>query len=467
MNINSSHLYKKKKGNKKPFRLVRWFSISGFVAIGLLSIVSASYISDVLEDHVLEQDADLMMEFVNSIVRQDTGTNSEVTVIGGGDANKLAVFFAQLNKVPGVIRANVYSPSHKIIWSSRAALIDQQFSDNHELDIALSGKPASHISYDNHESPQLTKKEHTLLPESDNPFVEYYLPIWDSEEINQHVIAVAEVYRVPKFLLNKLDHIRLSVWTMTFFGGVFLFLSLFWIIQRASRLIKQQELELLHTNRLVTIGEMASSVAHGFRNPLANIRSSAELAQENSNSEETNQSLEHIIVESDKLETWVKHYLSDTQLNENEMTSCRANSVINKCVAEFQERLSLKHIDIVTQLDKADPEINFNSTLFWQIINSLLANASESMVQSGKILLTSEYDFEKKVLEVRVVDQGVGISKDDLERIFEPFFTLKRRGLGLGLPLVKQVLERHNAKINISSEINSGTTVCLVLPLEI
>ncbi len=448
------------KSNDSRFNLVKWFSVAAFIAITLIGLVATKYFSNTLMEQVLEHDANVMTEFVNSIVRQDTGIHPAVTVSSEDGAQRLAVFFAQLGKVPGILRANVYSTEKYVIWSSKAALFDKRFDDNPELETSLTGKPVSHIS-NAHEH---NKDEHMDLQHVEGQFVEYYLPIWLSESSSKEVIAVAEIYRVPRGLPEKLKTIQTSVWSGAIIGGLFLFLSLFWIIKRAANIIDKQDASILESQRLLTIGEMASTIAHGLRNPLSSIRSSAELARENENCSDTNQSLDQIMSESDSMDVWVKQYLSVMNSGSVSNETCVLHDLIQESIAGLSSSTINKDISFEKDFTECSINISFNCLVLKQIIVGLLLNAIEAHPVDHKVKVKTEYNANNGLATLWVIDNGVGFNEQDEKRLFDSFFTTKRNGLGIGLYLTKQILERNQGTIHITHDEVNGTIACLTLP---
>lgn len=443
------------------FNLVKWFAWSGFGATIAVSLVSGSYFSRTLAANVLEHDAHVMTEFVNSIIRQDTGTDSPVSVIGDGETRRLAVFFNQLSKVPGIIRANVYSTDHEILWSSHEALINRQFEDNEELSQALSGQPVAHVSDVEHTD----KDEHIMLPGAGSGFVEYYLPIWRSEDVRNEVVAVAEVYRVPEALFEQLTRIRISVWAATSISGLILFLSLFWIIYRAAGIIATQDARLMTAQRLATIGEMASTIAHGLRNPLSSIRSSAELARENANSPDTNRALEEIMLETDNMNAWVRRYLSHVEAEPVQAEICTLTQIIEQAISWVSSHPLSRDVEYQRQLPEQDVNLSFNELTLVQIISGLFSNALEARPRDRKIQIRTIAGKDKEEIVLQIIDRGEGISKPDLEKVFDPFFTTKRNGLGIGLSLARQILLRNSGGISIDCSETAGTVVSVSLPV--
>lgn len=440
------------------FNLVRWFSISGFLAIAAISMMGASYFSHIFARSVLSHDANVMTDFVNSIIRQDTGTNSSVSVLGNDETNKLAVFFGQLSKVPGILRANVYSPTHKVLWSSHQALVDKQFKDNEELQQSLLGKPVAHLEDTN----EINKAEHMMLHTEEERFVEYYLPIWETETRQGEVVAVAEIYRTPLGLIDQLQHIKLSVWIASLVGGIFLFASLFWIVRKAANIIEAQDKNIIRSQRLVTIGEMASTVAHGLRNPLSSIRSSAELARENNNCDDTNLALDQIMAEADAMETWVRQYLSEIGRDDKEAT-CILTDAIRDAIQLLRNHRQNQNFKFKVPDHNESILVRFNCLILVQIISGLLSNAIEASPIDGNIEITIVHDIRPDEVTMEIRDRGIGITNDNIHKIFEPFFTTKQNGLGIGLSLTREILQRNGGSIDIRSDASQGTLVSVVL----
>lgn len=445
--------------NSQRFNLVRWFAVSGLVAISLIGILSASAIANMLEKIILERDAQVMTEFVNSLIRRGEETNTQADQNILEKSGDLQVFFTQLLKIQGIMRANVYSPSNKIIWSSNPALINQQFSENHELNEALSGSPVSHIATVG----KTNKDEHRFFIQPGTQFVEYYLPIWQSLTQQKNIIAVAEVYRHQLAFIQKLQQTRETVWASTIIGGLFLFISLFWIIKRAARIINTQEQRLIAIEKLAIFGELASSVAHGIRSPLSSIRSSAELALGNNNNDETNTSLKQIIWKTDTVETWIRQYLSEMQSEENPGYFTFLKSIINNSWQALRSHPMAGDINIDIDIED-DTQVAIHTVLLEQIITSLFSNALEAMPGHGTIHARAEITDQPSELKLIIRDDGSGMSPEVLSKIFQPLFTTKPDGLGIGMGLVKLIIERHSGSINIVSQHDEGTEVQLMLP---
>ena len=287
-----------------PFSLVRWISLSGLAAIILIGIASGTTLSRFLTDNVLRRDAVVASVFVQGVINtanrkhamHPTHTNvSAMDHLLRGDLHESTVrlkeFFLLIARMPDVLHTNVYSTKRTIVWSSRSQLIGKRFVDNHELNEALAGEVVFKIGVAGANDQK--KAEHAVFKSVDTRFVEYYIPIWDDDE--SKIVAVAEIYKTPDKLFETIENGHRIVWGGAVAGSVVLFLAIFWIARRADRVIREQQEQLIASETYAAVGEVAMAIAHGLRNPLAAIRSSAELAIEHDPPEAMREPMDDII----------------------------------------------------------------------------------------------------------------------------------------------------------------------------
>lgn len=214
--------------------------------------------------------------------------------------------------------------------------------------------------------------------------------------------------------------------------------------------------------RLATAGEMASAVAHGLRNPLASIRSSAELAQRLRSPERVHELLDDIMVQSDRLEHWVRQYLSMVEPHDSH-PRCELGPVLTEVHGNFASQLERQAILWQVSLAPGLPSVAIGPVLLEQVLNGLVTNAIQAMPDGGEIAVTARPASDGAV-ELRVADSGPGMTPEQLAQAFTPFTTSKATGLGLGLALARRILERHRASITLTSEPGRGTVALLRLP---
>ena len=171
----------------KPFNLLRSFSILGFLSIALITAISATLLSRFLTNNMLERDAVVTMQFIQSVAEINNPTSYFKESENQRGKAALEEFFMHVVGIPDVVRANVYADNKRIIWSSQPHLVGQRFEDNQELEGALSG----HLVIKSGKANEHEKSEHVEFDKGISDFVANYIPIWDG--INNNVVGVVEV----------------------------------------------------------------------------------------------------------------------------------------------------------------------------------------------------------------------------------------------------------------------------------
>jgi two-component system, NtrC family, sensor histidine kinase HydH len=452
----------RKGADRAPFDLQRWFAWLSLLSVAMITASSAYLISSFLTSNLLQRDAELTKEFVHGMIQLRAARVVGDDMAVQWNAPEFEDLFRHLATMPDVAGANVYDPSGLTVWSSTPAMVGKRFV-NQDLSRALSGLVVAKVS----ELDEHAKQEHAYLlavlepQEQLGRFIETYIPLRDG---TAQVTGVVEVYKVPRALLRAIDQGIRLVWTIAALSGLFLYATLHWIVRRGSRIIRTQQERLLESETLATVGEMSSAVAHGIRNPLASIRSSAELALAESATE--SECLQDIIVEVDRLERWVRDLLVQSRTDAPTLAPLQVNDLVRECVAAFEKRVERQGIRVETALEGTLPELPADRNLLRQVLNGLLANAVEAMPQGGGITVSTGLRRGGRALEVLVADSGPGIPDHVLSRVFRPWYTTKRTGLGLGLALARRIVERHGGSISLSSRAGSGTNVHIRLPLQ-
>jgi two-component system sensor histidine kinase PilS (NtrC family) len=232
--------------------------------------------------------------------------------------------------------------------------------------------------------------------------------------------------------------------------------------------IKQMEKDMEKNRNMALIGEMAAGWAHEVRNPLAAITGSIELLKQGLELEGMNKRLMEIVLRSkDQLEIFARDFL----LLARPVPASRELVDINKVIEEVLEHVKLNKdwtdkIKITKNLSNTARAFA-NKEQIRQVINNLMLNAVQSMEEGGVLSIETklaESDDRKEFAETKISDTGCGIKEDDLYKIFEPFFTDKEKGTGLGLTIVNHIVNGYNGKITIESEKGKGTICRVWLP---
>jgi signal transduction histidine kinase len=446
-----------------PFDLTRWFTLVASICIALVSAVSALVQSRFLKEHLLERDAAVSLAFVQSIAGTEKAAAYFSVPENGVPDRRLEEFFNHIAALPDVMRANVFARDGRVLWSSDAALVGRRFDGNPELERALAGEIAV-ASGDAH-GDGAWKPEHIFFGWGRQQFVELYLPV--RETASGPVVGVVELYRLPHALFATIRSGTLLIWASGIAGGALLFAALFWLVRRASRTIQVQQRRIVEAEALAVVGEMSTVVAHGIRNPLASIRSSAELITADlapgGSARTALESARDITHEVDRLEGWVRGLLTYAQPARGPLEDVPLAEVVRSSLDGFAREFDRRGIVASVELPCTPPTIRGNRALLAEVLNNLVSNAIDAMPSGGTLRVVAEPPDGDHRVRVAIVDSGVGISPERLREVFAPFFTTKGRGIGLGLPLARRILRRCGGDIELESAPGRGTSVKLQL----
>ncbi|MCP4683350.1 MAG: GHKL domain-containing protein, partial [Desulfobacterales bacterium] len=251
---------------------------------------------------------------------------------------------------------------------------------------------------------------------------------------------------------------------------VLIFVALLLIVRKAERMIEeragdQRELEaqLNQAERLAALGKMVAGVSHEIRNPLGIIRSTAELLEGMPDCSETQAKLSNVIIqESSRLNDVVTEFLDFARPQKPHLQDCYLDEIIKKNLDFLQLELEKENITLYHNLGNRSLNLSADPQLIYRSFLNIFANALQSMKGGGA--LTVNVDGEKDHYIVRVEDTGIGVSEENLSKIFDPFFSTKDKGSGLGLSIVRNIIEGHNGAIWIESKEGSGTSIFIKLP---
>jgi two-component system NtrC family sensor kinase len=236
--------------------------------------------------------------------------------------------------------------------------------------------------------------------------------------------------------------------------------------ERDQRLKEYAEREIMKSDRLASLGQIAAGVAHEINNPLAVILGRAEFL----NSEIQNpsplvkKSLNTIEQETEKAASTISKFLSFARQPEPKLELADINELIENSLALASHQALIDEVKIVKKLSKDIPRILLDPQQIQQVFINIVLNAFQSMQTGGKLLVTSH--LIDGFAEAKFTDTGCGIAKDHLQKIFEPFFTTKKRGTGLGLAICKSMIDKHNGSMQIESQVDKGSTVSIKLPIQ-
>ncbi|MBN1949310.1 MAG: tetratricopeptide repeat protein, partial [Candidatus Cloacimonetes bacterium] len=230
---------------------------------------------------------------------------------------------------------------------------------------------------------------------------------------------------------------------------------------------KRIQSQLIRSERLAGVGELAAGLAHEIRNPLGNISSSAQFCLSKFEMDSELKRYFRIILEdSEKANAIIKGLLDFANPREMKLTKNRLSNHMINVVKGVEARCHEKFIKVDMQYLKQEPEIFTDKKWIEQALQNFILNAIQSMPQGGLLSIREVYSSSEKELRLIITDSGVGITGENLKKIFDPFFTTKEDGVGLGLSLAHKIIDDHKGVIQLESVPGRGTSVTLIFRVE-
>jgi two-component system sensor histidine kinase HydH len=221
---------------------------------------------------------------------------------------------------------------------------------------------------------------------------------------------------------------------------------------------------LQRNERLAALGKMAAGVAHELRNPLSSIKGLAVLLKAKfsipSNEAET---ADILVKEVERLNRSIGELLDYAKPAQLKRDAAFIQEIIRKTVSLVQVDAESYNIDIQLETDNDIPQILVDKDKMNQVFLNLFLNAIQAMEHGGDLVVRAEKDRQTIIITIR--DNGVGIEPENLSRVFDPYYTTKNDGTGLGLAMTSKIIEEHGGKIELSSVYGEFTEVRVILPL--
>jgi PAS domain S-box-containing protein len=240
-------------------------------------------------------------------------------------------------------------------------------------------------------------------------------------------------------------------------------------ILKVHRELEAAQAQLVHSEKIASLGRMSAGVAHEINNPLAGILIYAELLQRELAADAAHrENVEVIIKQTMRCQQIVRRLLDFSRQSLGDQKLFDANDIIHRCVELISHQAFFHNITVIQELDPFLPQIVGDPGQLQQVFTNLLLNAADAMNGQGQITVASRPTPQKDGIILTFTDTGCGIDPEIRDKIFEPFFTTKPpgKGTGLGLSIVYGVIQRHGGTITADSPRGKGTTFTIRLPLE-
>lgn len=234
----------------------------------------------------------------------------------------------------------------------------------------------------------------------------------------------------------------------------------------------QQELKGLHqknmekAERLATVGELASGIAHEIKNPLAGISSIIQVMLDNESKEFINKDiLVEMEIQIRRIDRAVKDLLAYACPRAPEFKTGNLNESVKRCASFMLPIAERQGTSLETNFDQDIPSTLLDSALIDQVMVNILMNAFQALKSDGTVSVSSKYNADEHICEVIISDDGPGMPSEIVEQVFRPFYTTKHKGSGLGLSICKKNVERHCGTIEVQSEPGKGARFVMRFPL--
>ena len=460
----------------KPFRLVKYFTFTGLVVIFLvtiiLSILNTHWVK-AMQRQKSEDYAHSLIENLNHQVFVQVMIPMEFYFGETRFSNQ-----KQFERMDMVVRGtlhsfkvealNIYTMDNTIAYSFDPDLIGRKNFGGTGYQQALEGKITSRLVQRGNffEISLGFPKEVRLIT---------YAPLRAEPElfrITGPVMGAVEIVQDLSQDYQTIFRIQiLVVITCAVLMGALLVVLIF-VVKRGEGIIQKRAMERLRlkerlsqAERLSALGEMAAGISHEIRNPLGIIRSSAELLKKKLSKLDPANTMPDIIVEeSSRLNSIITDFINFAKPGSPNLNPCRIEEVIEKNITFLSVQMEEKGYIIKKDYQNFLPEIHADADMLYQSFLNILINAMQAMPGGGTIAVSIRSNG--KTVTVNFEDEGQGIAEEILEKIWDPFFTTKEMGTGLGLGMVKNIIESHGGVIQIGNRSEGGTRVTVELPVE-
>ncbi len=240
---------------------------------------------------------------------------------------------------------------------------------------------------------------------------------------------------------------------------------------------KQTEEELIQSEKMASLGQLAASVVHEVNNPLAGIMIYIKLflkkyKEKKLQDEKTENQLLKMEKELDRTTRIIRNLLAFARQSEPSMSPVEINKVIDAALPLVENQINLENILLEKNLDAELPLVQADFNKIQQVLINIMLNAIQAMPEGGTLTITTSTargvrirDSYKNAVRIDITDTGMGIPQENLKKLFTPFFTTKKKGLGvgLGLSVVHGIIGKHKGKIDVESAPGRGTTFAIYL----
>jgi two-component system sensor histidine kinase HydH len=461
-----------------PFKLVKYFTFTSLIVILLGSLALSVVISQRAETVLLKKSEDYALLMAENLNHQVFLQFIVPAALQFGQVIQLRnkVLFDRLDQVVrntlhsfSVETVNIFDREHNVIfYSFDKKLLGEKGLGGIDYQQALLGKSRSKLIRRGgfwlvlFGAPRESELRTYVPLRAEKPMSSIEGPILGVFEIVQDL---SEDYRT-------IIHFKYTIIVTSVIIMGLLFFILRHVVKRGEGIIEKRARERLllkeklsHAQRLAGLGEMVAGISHEIRNPLGIISSTAELLKQKLSRTDPEVRLADVILEeANRLNSIVTDFLNFARPRAPDLIPCKVEEVIERNVTFLAPEINKNGYQIHKRFSADIPEIQADSGLLYQAFLNILINAMQAMPDGGAIYI--ELSAHGNTLTILFGDEGAGISNQSADKIWEPFFTTKDKGSGLGLPIVKNIIEGHGGTIKIENRPQKGAQVTVTLPVD-
>ena len=221
----------------------------------------------------------------------------------------------------------------------------------------------------------------------------------------------------------------------------------------------------LHTEKLTALGRMAAGIAHEINNPLAGILLFSSNLVKKAAKGPMKEGLEIIVREAQRCKIIIQEMLEFARDRKPQKRLANINRIIEKSLTILENEMRLRHIQLKQLLSENVQETLLDENQLEQVLVNLLLNAIQAVNENGVITVSTRMGHRKDFFVLEIADTGCGIARENLDKIFEPFFSTKKEGSGLGLAVSYGIIRNHQGRIEVESKAGTSTCFRITLPI--
>jgi two-component system sensor histidine kinase HydH len=461
----------------QPFRLVKYFSFTGLGVVLVSTLVLSWLVSNYSQKVMLERSEEyavLLAENLNNQIFLQFVV--PIALLGGEIRLRDPRQFRKMdtivhNVIHGlkVDSVTIFDSSNNIVsYSTIDKLVGKHDVGGREYQLALNGINSTNLASTGSllsllpGSPPITCKLTTYIP---------FRPE-RREKDNRLIIGVTEIVLDISDDLRAIIRLQATIIVTSIVIMGALFAVLRFIVAQADRIIEERaeerrrlEAKLDQSRRLAALGKMIAAVSHEIKNPLGIVSSTAEILRKRLKglAPGNDHLAEIIIAETHRLDGIVMEFLDFARPPTPNLTQTDINDILIKVIQFMQPEFDKHHVKTAIDLPSALPMVPADANLLYRAFLNILVNAVQAMDQGGTLTVATRQGLPPDTVRITITDTGVGIPKEKMEMIFNPFYTDKNRGTGLGLAIVKNIIDSHHGTIEVESRPGEFTTFTIVL----